>query len=45
MLSEIKQNQKDILESIKSEKRITEENEQKLKTFLENFVKDFVKID
>ena len=45
MLSEIKQNQKDVLESIKSEKRITEENEQKLKTFLENFVKDFVKID
>ncbi|MGI4752658.1 MAG: F0F1 ATP synthase subunit alpha, partial [Janthinobacterium lividum] len=45
MLSEIKQNQKDILESIKSEKRITEENEQKLKTFLENFVKDFVKVD
>ncbi|MCC8370210.1 MAG: F0F1 ATP synthase subunit alpha [Rickettsia endosymbiont of Stiretrus anchorago] len=45
MLSEIKQNQKDILESIKSEKRITEENEQKLKTFLENFVNDFVKID
>lgn len=45
MLSEIKQNQKDILESIKSEKRITEENEQKLKTFLENFVKDFGKID
>ncbi|WP_419234995.1 F0F1 ATP synthase subunit alpha [Rickettsia endosymbiont of Nabis limbatus] len=43
MLSEIKQNQKDILESIKSEKRITEENEQKLKTFLENFAKDFIK--
>ncbi|HJD62228.1 MAG TPA: F0F1 ATP synthase subunit alpha [Rickettsia endosymbiont of Degeeriella rufa] len=45
MLSEIKQNQKDILESIKSEKRITEENEQKVKTFLENFAKDFVKVD
>ncbi|WP_395477017.1 F0F1 ATP synthase subunit alpha [Rickettsia endosymbiont of Pantilius tunicatus] len=43
MLSEIKQNQKDILESIKSEKRITEENEQKLKIFLENFAKDFIK--
>lgn len=43
MLNEIKQNQKDILESIKSEKRITEENEQKLKTFLENFAKDFIK--
>ncbi|WP_341791717.1 F0F1 ATP synthase subunit alpha [Rickettsia endosymbiont of Gonocerus acuteangulatus] len=43
MLSKIKQNQKDILESIKSEKRITEENEQKLKTFLENFAKDFIK--
>lgn len=43
MLNEIKQNQKDILESIKSEKRITEGNEQKLKTFLENFAKDFIK--
>ncbi|MFV9846119.1 MAG: F0F1 ATP synthase subunit alpha, partial [Rickettsia aeschlimannii] len=43
MLTEIRLNKKDILESIKNEQRITEETEQKLKAFLENFVKKFVK--
>ncbi len=43
MLTEIRLNKKDILESIKNEQRITEETEQKLKAFLENFVKEFVK--
>ncbi|HJD55240.1 MAG TPA: F0F1 ATP synthase subunit alpha [Rickettsia endosymbiont of Pyrocoelia pectoralis] len=43
MLSEIRLNQKDIIESIKIEQRITEETEQKLKAFLEKFVKGFVK--
>ena len=41
MLTEIRLNKKDILESIKNEQRITEETEQKLKAFLENFVKEF----
>jgi len=45
LLAEIKLNHQDILESIKNEKRITEENEQKLKTFLEDFSKDFIKIN
>ncbi len=43
MLTEIRLNKKDILESIKNEQCITEETEQKLKAFLENFVKEFVK--
>ncbi|WP_341787408.1 F0F1 ATP synthase subunit alpha [Rickettsia endosymbiont of Cantharis rufa] len=43
MLTKIRLNKKDILESIKTEQRITEETEQKLKAFLENFVKEFVK--
>ncbi|XVN41557.1 MAG: F0F1 ATP synthase subunit alpha [Rickettsia endosymbiont of Argas persicus] len=43
LLAEIKLKHKDILESIAKEKRITEENEQKLKTFLEDFSKDFIK--
>ena len=41
MLKEIRLNKKDILESIKSEQRITEETEQKLKAFLENFVEAY----
>lgn len=45
MLNEIKQNQKGILESITQEKRITEETEQELKTFLENFAKDFISVN
>ncbi len=45
MLNEIKQNQKGILESITQEKRITEETEQKLKTFLEHFSKDFISLN
>ncbi|MCC8368958.1 MAG: F0F1 ATP synthase subunit alpha [Rickettsia endosymbiont of Oxypoda opaca] len=42
LLEEMKASKKDILDSIKNEKRITDENEQKLKVFLEEFVKGFL---
>ena len=42
MLEGIKLNNHSILESIKKEEKITEETEQKLKGFLEKFVKNFM---
>nr|WP_253308380.1 F0F1 ATP synthase subunit alpha [Rickettsia endosymbiont of Ceutorhynchus assimilis] len=42
LLEEMRSSKKDILDSIKNEKRITDENEQKLKVFLEEFVKGFL---
>ncbi|MFY9589363.1 F0F1 ATP synthase subunit alpha [Rickettsia endosymbiont of Halotydeus destructor] len=42
LLEEMRANKRDILDSIKNEKRITDENEQKLKAFLEEFVKGFL---
>jgi len=42
LLEAIKLSERDILKSIKMEKQLTPETEQKLKLFLEKFVKDFL---
>lgn len=43
LLTEMRVNKKDIFESIRNQQRITEETEQELKAFLENFTEDFIK--